>query len=61
MGRSVARPFQVANFGGILSYNAPVAMYFPAGIPLVALVALVIWNARQEAQRAQSASKPKAG
>jgi hypothetical protein len=36
-------------------------MYFPAGIPLVALVALVIWNARQEAQRAQSAGKPKAG
>jgi hypothetical protein len=28
-------------------------MYFPAGIPLIALVALVIWNARQEAERAR--------
>jgi hypothetical protein len=29
-------------------------MYFPAGIPLIALVALVIWNARQETERAQA-------
>jgi hypothetical protein len=25
-------------------------MYFPAGIPLLAVVALVIWNAHREAQ-----------
>jgi len=31
-------------------------MYFPAGIPLIALVALVIWNARQETERARTAS-----
>jgi hypothetical protein len=33
-------------------------MYFPAGIPIVALIALVIWNARQEAERARAASGP---
>jgi|GEM_PF-3960168 len=26
-------------------------MFFPAGIPLVAVVALIVWNARQEAER----------
>jgi len=25
-------------------------MFFPAGIPLLAVVALIIWSARQEAQ-----------
>ncbi len=38
-------------------------MYFPAGLPLIAVIALVIWNARQEAaQRAQSggSNKPSA-
>jgi hypothetical protein len=26
-------------------------MYFPAGIPLVALIALIVWNSHQEAER----------
>jgi hypothetical protein len=35
-------------------------MFFPAGIPLTAVVALIIWNARQEAERERirRASKP---
>jgi hypothetical protein len=34
-------------------------MYFPAGIPLVALVALVIYNVQQEKRRAQTTTKPR--
>jgi hypothetical protein len=33
-------------------------MYFPAGIPLVALLALIAWNIRQEAERQRSAGAP---
>jgi hypothetical protein len=29
-------------------------MYFPAGIPMLALVALVVWNTRLEMQRARA-------
>jgi hypothetical protein len=32
-------------------------MYFPAGIPMLAVVALVVWNTRLEMQRTR-ASKP---
>jgi hypothetical protein len=28
-------------------------MFFPAGIPIVAVVALIIWNVREEAKRAE--------
>jgi hypothetical protein len=36
-------------------------MYFPAGIPMVAVVALVVWNAHLEKQRMQASQsgKPK--
>jgi hypothetical protein len=30
-------------------------MFFPAGIPFVAVVALIVWNARQEAAHTQQA------
>jgi hypothetical protein len=33
-------------------------MYFPAGIPLVALLALIAWNMRQEAERQRAAGEP---
>jgi len=35
-------------------------MFFPAGIPLLAVVALIIWSARQEAEHKQDngGSKP---
>ena len=36
-------------------------MYFPAGIPLIALVALVIYNAQQEKKRMQAPAKPSSG
>jgi hypothetical protein len=26
-------------------------MFFPAGIPILAVVALIVWSSRQEAQR----------
>jgi hypothetical protein len=32
-------------------------MFFPAGIPLVALVALVIWNAREAERRRSTDNK----
>jgi hypothetical protein len=37
-------------------------MYFPAGIPLLAVVALVVWNTHLEKQRSQPSrsSQPKA-
>jgi hypothetical protein len=50
----VARRDEAANFAENLGYNRPASMFFPAGIPFIALVALVIWNARQEAERAQA-------
>ena len=28
-------------------------MYFPAGIPLLLVVALIVWNAREEKLRSQ--------
>jgi len=31
-------------------------MYFPAGIPLLAVVALVVWNTRLEMQRARTSA-----
>jgi hypothetical protein len=34
-------------------------MFFPAGIPLAAVVALIIWNTRQEAKRSASSDRPK--
>jgi hypothetical protein len=35
-------------------------MFFPAGIPIVAVVALIIWSTREEAIRSRSgSSKPK--
>jgi hypothetical protein len=36
-------------------------MYFPAGIPLIAVVALIVWNTRLEMQRtrASGARRPK--
>ena len=34
-------------------------MYFPAGIPLVALIALIVWNAWQEAERQRASNSPK--
>jgi len=46
----LARPTNPANFGQNLGYNAAADMFFPAGIPFVAVVALIIWSARQEAQ-----------
>ncbi|HVY29330.1 MAG TPA: hypothetical protein VHB79_22380 [Polyangiaceae bacterium] len=48
-----------ANFAENLGYNAAAGMYFPAGIPLIALVVLVIYNAQQEKQRAQTTTKPR--
>jgi hypothetical protein len=33
-------------------------MYFPAGIPFVALLALIAWNIRQEAERQRAAGAP---
>jgi hypothetical protein len=58
--RSLACPTEAANFAQNLGYNAAANMFFPAGIPLVAVVALIIWNARQEAERTStgSGSKP---
>lgn len=32
-------------------------MYFPAGIPLALVVALIVYNAYQEKQRVEAASK----
>jgi hypothetical protein len=29
-------------------------MFFPAGIPFVAVIALIIWSAREETARTQS-------
>ena len=40
-------------------YTRGVDMYFPAGIPMLAVVALVIWNTRAEMQRTQTSSPPK--
>jgi hypothetical protein len=34
-------------------------MYFPAGIPLVALVVLIVYNAQQEKKRTQQTTKPR--
>jgi hypothetical protein len=36
-------------------------MFFPAGIPLVAVVALIIWNARQQNAAPKAAAKPASG
>lgn len=36
-------------------------MYFPAGIPLLAVVALIVWNAMQEAERARKGAASKRG
>ena len=35
-------------------------MYFPAGIPLVLVVALIAYNAYQEKQRTEAAANKKA-
>jgi hypothetical protein len=44
-----------ANFGDVLGYAAQrQTMYFPAGIPLVALVAFIAWQIKQEADRSRS-------
>jgi hypothetical protein len=32
-------------------------MYFPAGIPLLALLALIAWNIRQDAERLKAAGQ----
>jgi hypothetical protein len=32
-------------------------MYFPAGIPIVAVIALVVWNAHLEKQRIQASQR----
>ena len=34
-------------------------MYFPAGIPFLLVVALIVWNAREEKLRSQAASTKK--
>ena len=49
--QSLARRTETANFAPNLGYNGTSKMFFPAGIPLTAVVALIIWNARQEAER----------
>jgi hypothetical protein len=56
----LACPTKAANFAQNLGYDGAVNMFFPAGIPLVAVVALIVWNTRQEAERerARSGSKP---
>jgi hypothetical protein len=56
----VARSFRAANFAEILGYNARRVMYFPAGIPFVALLALIAWNTWQEAERSRKSSEPRA-
>jgi hypothetical protein len=59
----LARSIRPANFAKNLRYNAAADMYFPAGIPLIAVVVLIIWSARQEAEhsgqpKATSRAKP---
>jgi hypothetical protein len=34
-------------------------MYFPAGIPMLAVVALIVYNAYQEKQRSEAAASKK--
>lgn len=34
----------------------PGLMYFPAGIPLIALIALIAWNIKQESEWQRSAA-----
>jgi hypothetical protein len=58
MCRSLARQTEAANFVEVLGYNARADMYFPAGIPLVALLALIAWNIKQEADRQRAAGQP---
>jgi hypothetical protein len=62
MSGSLARRTEAANFALKLGYSGAAKMFFPAGIPLTAVVALIIWNARQEAERERerirSGSKP---
>jgi hypothetical protein len=36
-------------------------MFFPAGIPLVALVALVVYNSMQEKKREEALTAPRTG
>ncbi|HEX2871199.1 MAG TPA: hypothetical protein VHP33_08085 [Polyangiaceae bacterium] len=54
MQRSLACPSAPANFGPILGYNVAADMFFPAAIPLVAVVALVIWSTVEESRRTNS-------
>jgi len=54
----VARRIRPANFAENLRYSAGVDMFFPAGIPFLAVIALVVYNARLEAQAART-STPK--
>jgi hypothetical protein len=56
----LARHTEAANFAPKLGYSDESKMFFPAGIPLTAVVALIIWNAWQEAERERnrSGSKP---
>jgi len=58
MPRSLARHLAPANFAPILGYNAAADMFFPAAIPFVAVVALIIWSTREEARRSGNGSKP---
>jgi hypothetical protein len=55
----LARPTEPANFARDLGYNAAADMFFPAGIPLAAVVALIIWNTHQEAKHGKSSRQTK--
>jgi hypothetical protein len=51
-----------ANFTPDLGYHAAgQLMYFPAGIPIVLLVALIVYTSKKEAQlKSSNVSKPRA-
>jgi hypothetical protein len=34
-------------------------MFFPAGIPILAVVALIVWNSRHEAERQRGSASSK--
>jgi hypothetical protein len=61
MSGSLARRTEAANFAQNLGYSGAAKMFFPAGIPLTAVVALIIWNARQEAERERERERIRTG
>jgi hypothetical protein len=54
MPGSLARPSAPANFAPILGYNVAADMFFPAAIPLLAVVAAIIWSTVEESRRSNA-------